>query len=156
MSALNFRVQQLNADTLEGQCNQWHDFPKPGWIIDFTTPQGAHFYAQIQTVQPIEGDSQSLHLSLMLLSGNPEIQIKSAETISPLAFYKIQHARETPKIPLKVQGITLDLDQSGRLVYVKPNRDGLQQNIVKALIKAQQPVVIIDPVGLDWGYRRGS
>lgn len=150
MAAIQIIIETLTAEKAEGRCTRWEQFPKPGYFAGFTTSRNSRFYMLIESVSPDPDDPEALKVSMSPASGDPDTRIQESRLLTAAEFFREQKANPSPKIPMVFQGVPLDLDDCGRVVYLKGSAEmrPVYEIILRSLQAAGFPMLVVDPLGL--------
>jgi hypothetical protein len=148
MGSLTFQLEQQEGALIHGLLSGWQSLPQPGEFFAFFTATEGTFYARLNRYKPSKKRPEALALELELVSGKPSLHIMGLQILSAAEFYRQRYGHKTAHLPLYLNGIALDLSQSGSVVYVQPGPNKLIQHIIATLLKQDTPIVVIDPVGM--------
>jgi hypothetical protein len=149
-SPMTVAVKRVSKTHIEAQCLSWPIFPTPGYFMEWLAESGNRFYTRVETVVPLENAPGQLYITSTLVSGQPDTRIQAVHLLSGDQFYQKEQDQTEIHIPFPLGELTLDLDDLGPVVVMEPGDSGYVEAVLLRFSQAEFPVLVLDPIGLEW------
>lgn len=150
MANLLYQIDRVTADGLH-LLSKGHS-PSPGDFLACSSNNAAQPCAYLVESIDLVGDNE-FKVHCKLVSGHPQLPFTKMQTLTPEAFFNqvmSQKSGQQPALMHPFGPIQLDLNRLGQIVWMAPNPNQYHLELLATFSK-NQPLLIVDPVGMDFG-----